>query len=220
MKKLNQKDFKLIIVKDLGKIKINGSKGKRHSALFNCKVCNTEVKLPVVEARKAACAACHTTAEKNELEAYKDDNHLHYVSGVYYTQQYKHKKPKTFLVSMNELNNAHYHMKNNIKSWFTDYFVGIFLKNPPVPIVGPYEVAYVYHYKNEASDLGNVCSLTDKYFCDAIQIAGIVREDNVQYCKKITFLVGEKDVEHPRVDIYLRPYQDKLKEKQNDNNTK
>jgi hypothetical protein len=111
---------------------------------------------------------------------------------------------------MNELRNSHYHMQNNIKSWFTDYFMGIFLKEKPVPIVGPYEVAYVYHYKNSASDLGNVCSLADKYFCDAIQLAGVVVDDNVDYCKQITFLVGTKDVENPRVEIFLKPWvQDK-----------
>lgn len=205
-KKLNPKDYLLDLVEDLGKIHINGSKGKRHSAVFNCKVCSENTTMPLVEAKKASCPNCFKIAQYKEYEAYKD-SHLHYVSGVYYTQNYKSKKPRTFLVSMNELNNSHYHMKNNIKSWFTDYFMGLFLKTPPVPIVGPYEVAYVYHYKNESSDLGNVCCLTDKYFCDAIQLAGIVREDNVNYCKKVTFLVGEKDTTQPRVDIYLRPFQ-------------
>jgi hypothetical protein len=213
LKQLNQADYTLTIVKDLGSIKINDSKGKRRSALFNCKVCNTDIKLAVVDAKKAICSNCHTIAKAKEDEAYKDSS-LTYVSGVYYTQSYKTKKPKTFLVSMNELRSAHYFMQNNIKRWFTDYFMGLFLAAPPVPIVGPYEVAYVYYYKNEASDLGNVCSLTDKFFCDAIQLAGIVPEDNVNFCKKITFLVGEKDVLHPRVEVHLRPYKAESKEPQ------
>jgi len=211
-KELEPSDYKLTLVKDLGTIKINGSKGKKRSATFKCEVCDTLVDMAVVEARKATCTNCLALAQEQEIVAYGTDGYIHCVSGVYYTQHFKYKKPRTFLVSMNELNNAHYHMKNNIKSWFTDYFTGIFLKTKPVPIVGPYEVAYVYYYKNASSDLGNVCSLTDKYFCDAIQIAGIVQEDNVNYCKKITFLVGEQDKENPRVEIYLRRWVETTKE--------
>jgi len=205
VKQLDPADYKLVLVKDLGSIKINGSRGKKRSATFKCTVCNVEVDLPVVEARKASCANCLVVAKEKEAIAYAND-HIHVVSGVYYTQNFKHKKPRTFLVSMNELRNAHYHMQNNIKRWFTDYFTGIFLANPVVPIVGPYEIAYVYYYKNSASDLGNVCSLTDKYFCDAIQEVGVVVEDNVSYCKKITFLVGSQDKDKPRIEIFLRPF--------------
>jgi len=139
----------------------------------------------------------------DELEEF-----LFYSMSVYYTQNFKTKPSKTFLLSMNKLFTAHYHLRNEIKQHFNDYFMKLFLDEKPVPIKGQYEVAYVYYYKNVKSDLLNVGSFVSKVLLDALQKAGVVEEDNVKFCVKETFLVGGKDKDNPRMDIYIRKYED------------
>lgn len=127
---------------------------------------------------------------------------------VYYTQTFKTKPDKTFLLSLNKWNTAHYHLRNEIKQFYNDEFVQTILRDAPIKIDGTYETAYVYYYKNVKSDLSNVCSLVSKFFLDATVKAGLTEEDTVKYCVKETFLVGEQDKEKPRVEIFIRKFKE------------
>jgi hypothetical protein len=137
----------------------------------------------------------------------RDIEHLHIEVPCYYTQTFKTKKSKTFLVGMNWLRIAHHYIQNQVKQDYSDLITPK-LAASGFKIKGKYEVAYVYYYKNKSSDLLNVGALMSKYFLDAAQKAGIVTEDNVQYCTKEAFYVGTQDKENPRVEIYIRPIKD------------
>jgi len=126
----------------------------------------------------------------------------------YYTQTFKTKPNKTFLVGMNWLITAHKFIRNEVKQVTNDYVVAELTKLNPAKIKGPYEVAFIYHYKTITSDLDNVAPLACKIFKDAIQKYGLVENDHVKFCKKITLLVGEQSKEDPRVDVFIRPYKD------------
>ena len=204
---LNQQDFKHTIKKDLGLIfPTPASKKRSHHAIFTCYNCGKEFQSLASSVKKHPDKFCIPECTKPVIKYLADDDFLHFVSGVYYTNSYKFKPDKVILVGMNQVLYAHKFTRNKIKVWFTDYFQGLFITNKSLPINGPYEVAYVYYYKNPASDLSNVCSTVDKFFLDALQAGGIVQEDNVQYCKKVTYLVGDKDVDHPRVEIFVRQF--------------
>lgn len=145
---------------------------------------------------------------ENHGKEYKPP-HLHIEVPVYYTQTFKTKPSKTFLVGMNWYNTAHYYIRNEVKQEYSNLIIPL-LQKEKFNITGTYEVAYIYHYKNTQSDLLNVGALMSKYFLDSAQKAGTVEEDNVMYCKKETFYVGKQEKENPRVDIFIRPY--KVKE--------
>ena len=68
-------------------------------------------------------------------------------------------------------------------------------------IKGSYQVRYKYFYKNDNSDLKNVTSVIDKFFNDALQELGIVKNDNVKYFKESIDRVGGMDKKNPRVEI-------------------
>ncbi len=126
---------------------------------------------------------------------------------VYYTQTFKTKKDKTFLVGMNWMRQAHRYLQNEVKQEYSTIFTPQ-LVDHPFKVKGTYEVAYEYYYKNKSSDLLNVGALMSKYFLDMAQKAGVVEEDNVQFCVKETFYAKEQDKENPRMDIYLRAFKE------------
>lgn len=134
----------------------------------------------------------------------RDIAHLHIAVPCYYTQEFKTKKSKTFLVGMNWLRVSHHYIQNKVKQDYSDLITPKLVASG-FKIKGKYEVAYVYYYKSKVSDLLNVGALMSKYFLDAAQKAGTVEEDNVQYCVKEAFYIGEQDKDNPRVEIYIRP---------------
>jgi len=150
----------------------------------------------------------HANHGKKVNKPPKDDTYYSQSIGVYYTQVFKTKPNKTFLLSMNKWNTAHYHLRNDIKQFYNDAFVSTITKANLPKITGKYETAYVYYYKNSQSDLSNVCSLVSKAFLDAAQQANLVSEDNVKFCMKEAFYVGEQDKENPRVEVYIRKWKE------------
>ena len=128
--------------------------------------------------------------------------HIHITIPVYYTQTFKTKADKTFLVNLNWFRNSHYHIKNEVKQYYTTLITQQ-LKSA-TPIKGPYELAFEYYYKSVVSDLDNVCAMANKSFNDAAQAIGLVENDNVKYCKKSCYFVGGADKENPRMEIYIR----------------
>lgn len=113
---------------------------------------------------------------------------------------------------MNWYRTAHYFIKNEVKVWFTDEILGQLKAIGPCPIKGDYEIAIVYHYRSKVSDLGNVCSLASKHANDAFEKYGLIENDNVKFCKKEAYYVGEYDKDNPRVEIFVRPYNKECKE--------
>jgi len=136
-------------------------------------------------------------------------NHIHLTLPCYYTQRFKTKKDKTFLVGMNWYNTGHYFIKNEVKTWYTNFILAELKAQGATKIKGDYELAFVYYYKNKTSDLGNVCAVSSKFANDAFEKYGLVVNDNVQHCKKEAYYVGEHDKENPRVEVFIRPYKEK-----------
>lgn len=120
---------------------------------------------------------------------------------IYYTQTFKTKPDKTFLVGMNWYNTAHYHIKNKVKQDFQSSLESQ-LKDT-TPINGPYTVEYQLYWKNPNSDGANITALTEKIFLDAIQKYDIVQEDNVKYHMGSSWTNKGQDKSNPRVEITI-----------------
>jgi len=122
---------------------------------------------------------------------------------VYYTQEFKTKKSKTFLVGMNWYRNAFFHAQNTVKQHYHSLITN---QLPSDKTYSEYQVTYTYYYKSKVSDLMNVVSLQSKFLNDALQSAGIVINDNVQYCKREIAVVGSQDKLNPRTEITIEEY--------------
>jgi len=133
-------------------------------------------------------------------------NSIHITLPVYYTQTFKTKADKTFLVNLNWYRNAHYFIKNSVKQWFNTDIISQLTAQSAQPITGTYELAFVYYYKSVVSDLDNVCAMANKSFNDAAQAYGLVENDNVKFCRKSCYFVGGLDKLNPRVEVFIRPF--------------
>lgn len=128
---------------------------------------------------------------------------MHIVLPVYYTQTFKTKPDKTFLVSMNWYRNAHYIIQNSVKKYYHD-IIEKSIENY-TPLTGQYKVTYTYYYRNKSSDLSNVTPMTSKWVNDSLQTLGFVANDNVQYLVEELHKVGEHDSLNPRVEVLIEP---------------
>lgn len=124
---------------------------------------------------------------------------------IYYTQEFKTKKPKTFLVGMNWYRNAHYHIQNKVKKDFGE-IVKKGIGDQVFKFADQYQVVYTYHYKSAVSDLANVTGMTSKFVNDTLQELGVVPNDNVKFLVKETHIVGEQDKDNPRVEVEIIEY--------------
>lgn len=121
---------------------------------------------------------------------------------VYYTKEFKRKKDKTFLISLNWYRNAFYQEQNLVKRYFHD-LIKEQLKGQSTSIIGQYEVIYTYYYRNSISDLPNVTPMCSKWVNDVLQELNIVQNDNVQYLVREVHEVGGQDRENPRAEILI-----------------
>ena len=127
---------------------------------------------------------------------------IHFSLPVYYTEVFKTKDNKTFLVSLNWYRNAHYHIQNKVKQYFTE-LIKKEVKDKE-SIVASYNITYEYYYKNKASDLPNVTPMTSKWVNDAMQELKLVPNDNVQYLVQELHKVAGQDKLNPRVEITIK----------------
>ena len=121
---------------------------------------------------------------------------------VYFTNTFKTKPDKTFLVSLNWYRNANYHEQNKVKVHMSDLIANQL--NPFDVLEGKYQVIYTYHYKNPSSDMPNVTPMASKWLNDTLQESGIVKNDNVQFLVEEIHRVGTKDTINPRVEITIK----------------
>lgn len=116
------------------------------------------------------------------------------------------KKPKTIFLSLNWFRNSHFMISNKVKHDIEDIIISQL--PDPLPEFTHYQASYIYHYKSKTSDLPNVCALTSKYVNDALKTKGVIPDDNVQYLKKETYLVGSYNKLDPHVEVQIGEYID------------
>ena len=136
-------------------------------------------------------------------------SYIHFVIPCYYTQTFKTKADKTFLVNLNWYRNAHHFIKNEVKKAYNELIITYLKDNDIKPIKGKYELAFEYYYKNAVSDLDNVCAMANKHCNDAFQAYGLVENDNVKHCVKSAYYVKTQDKENPRIEVYVRAIPEK-----------
>lgn len=119
-------------------------------------------------------------------------------------------KKNTFSINLNEYRNAHFHVLNKAKIVFSEMIAPVLATIPPM-------VSTKLHFKlffgsNRDVDTSNVCSIVEKFFCDAIVNHGILEDDNRRFLTGSTTEFGGVDTKNPRVEVTFFDYILKPKE--------
>ena len=115
-------------------------------------------------------------------------------------------KFKDWILNLNNYRNCHYHTLNKTKVNYKEIMVE---QIKGLPEFNRIEVIYtLYPGTRRLTDISNVCSIHDKYFCDALVEAGKLEDDNYLYVPRVTYQIGYVDKDNPRVEIEVIPYED------------
>lgn len=125
-------------------------------------------------------------------------------------------KKTYFSINLNSYRNAHYQTLNKAKIIFKE-MISPFLGS--VPFINSCKLIYVLFPKSKhLQDVSNICSVADKFFCDAMTELGKWSDDNYTVVKEVTYRFGAVDKDNPRVEVYILeendPMQIKLIEKE------
>jgi len=114
----------------------------------------------------------------------------------------KTKADKKLMLNLNVYRNTHYQTLNNAKVVYKE------LMEPQVSLM-PYferiEVSFTLYPKTKRrTDLGNVCSIHEKFFMDSLVELGKLPDDDYTHHVMTVYELGEVDKAYPRVEILIR----------------
>ena len=110
-------------------------------------------------------------------------------------------KSKKFILNLNGYRNAHYHVLNSAKQQYKEELAlqlqGLTLKPPVV-------LTYTLYPKTQRrTDIGNVLSIHQKFFEDALVEYGCLSDDNYHTIIQTLYKFGSVDPTNPRVEIKI-----------------
>ena len=121
------------------------------------------------------------------------------ISPIYLSLVTKTKWDKKCALNLNSYRNRQFHMSNQLKIMYKELMRSqLEWKTYDTPLW----IRYRLYWSNK-SDLMNVVSVVDKFFCDALQEFWCILEDNVDHVVSIHSEVWWKDVDHPRIEILI-----------------
>ena len=110
-----------------------------------------------------------------------------------------------FILNLNNYRNAHYMVLNKAKIAYKNDIACQLVRLPEYSLV---EVLFkLYPETKRLTDIGNVCSIHEKFFMDALVSIGKLTDDNYKYHSKTTYEFGEVDKVNPRVDVFIKELQ-------------
>lgn len=108
-------------------------------------------------------------------------------------------KVKHFVLNLNQYRNTHYRVLNTCKINYKELMAEQIKKAPKFKkVICLYKV---YAPNKRSFDLGNVCSVHEKFFEDAFVELGKLEDDNIDYIPLVIYMGCGIDRENPRVEI-------------------
>jgi len=116
-----------------------------------------------------------------------------------YTTKSKTKKSK-FILNLNTYRNCHYTKLNSVKIAYKNAIQELI----PGIKLGKVKLTYTYYAKTRRRlDISNVCSIIDKFTCDALVDKGVLIDDNYDYIPEVTYKFGGVDKNNPRCELLI-----------------
>lgn len=119
---------------------------------------------------------------------------------IYYTQTFKTKPSKTFLVADNWYRNSHFYLKNKVK---THYHELVLNQTFQMRKLTTFTIHYKLYYKNPSSDPSNIIHCIEKFILDGLQESGVLTNDNVKFHLKGSWEVVGQDKLDPRIEAEI-----------------
>ncbi len=110
---------------------------------------------------------------------------------------------KNWILNLNNYRNAHYQILNKAKINFKTSVTKEIHQLPEFTNIELIEYK-LYRNTKRHCDVANICSIVDKFFCDALVEAGKLPDDNFEYLKNITYSWGGLTDSDSYVDITLK----------------
>ena len=108
-------------------------------------------------------------------------------------------KTKSFILNLNQYRNTHFRVLNNCKINYKKYMERQIKQSPKFKKV--LCIYKVYAGNKRSFDLGNVCSIHEKFFEDAFVELGKLQDDNIDYIPLVIYLGCGIDKDKPRVEV-------------------
>jgi Holliday junction resolvase RusA-like endonuclease len=121
------------------------------------------------------------------------------------------KQARIFILNLNVYRNTHYIVLNQAKALYKEQVEQAYEEWLSVDSDRyytfpdePYHFSYtVYPANNRAFDISNICSIVDKFTCDALQELGVIKNDNHKFISKVSYKIGKVDKDNPRVELEI-----------------
>lgn len=108
-------------------------------------------------------------------------------------------KARHFILNLNQYRNTHYRVLNNCKINYKKAMESQIKRAPKYKTV--LCLYKVYAGSRRSFDLGNVCSVHEKFFEDAFVELGKLEDDNIDIIPLVIYLGCGIDKDNPRVEI-------------------
>lgn len=106
-----------------------------------------------------------------------------------------------FRLNLNQYRNTHYIILNKAKIAYKELMKEQISRLPELSNIS---LRYTVYTKTKREfDLSNVCSVVDKFFCDALVELGKLPDDNIKYLSQISFSFGGIDKDNPRIEVTI-----------------
>ncbi len=112
-------------------------------------------------------------------------------------------KKKKFILNLNVYRNAHFMTLNTVKK---RYKAALEEQIKALPVFEkPIQIVYrLFPKTKRRTDIGNVLSVHQKFFEDALTEFGKIADDNYLYVPRTAQIFGEVDPSNPRVEIEIK----------------
>lgn len=108
-------------------------------------------------------------------------------------------KLRYFILNLNQYRNTHYRVLNHCKINYKEAMTKQIKKSKKFKKV--LCLYRVYAGSKRSFDLGNICSVHEKFFEDAFVELGKLPDDNINYIPLVIYLGCGIDKDNPRVEI-------------------
>ena len=112
-------------------------------------------------------------------------------------------KNTDWILNLNNYRNAHYQTLNKAKVVFKETVSKAIQQLPEFKKIESIEYT-LYRDSKRNCDVANVCSIVDKFFCDALVEYGKLPDDNYHYLKNLAYKWGGLTEEKSYVEIKLK----------------
>lgn len=100
----------------------------------------------------------------------------------------KKKDDKKFYVNLNTYRNAHFHILSDAKNVYREAVRVALGDRNKIDSLPPYQFTYTIHPQSRRRfDNSNICSIIDKFTCDALVDLGLLKDDSTEFISRTVY---------------------------------